>query len=52
VDTEVEVRFEALGETTRFSVEHRGWDAPANPARHGFPSPVFLLREANGGAPC
>lgn len=48
VDTEVEVRFEAAGEETRVSVEHRGWDAvsPANPARHGFPLPVFLQREA------
>ena len=48
VDTEVEVRFEAVGEETRVSVEHRGWDAvpPANPARHGFPLPVFLQREA------
>lgn len=48
VDTEVEVRFEAVGEETRVSVEHRGWDSvpPANPARHGFPLPVFLEREA------
>ena len=48
VDTEVEVRFEAVGEETRVSVEHRGWDAvpPANAARHGFPLPVFLQREA------
>jgi hypothetical protein len=46
VDTEVEVRFEALGE--RLGLEQRGWDAvpPANPTRHGFPSPGFVLREA------
>ena len=47
-DTEVEVRFEPVGDGTRVSVEHRGWDAipAANVARHGFPTPVFLQREA------
>lgn len=46
-DTEVEVRFEAVGDETRVTVEHRGWDAiPAdNVARHGFPDGVFLRRE-------
>jgi uncharacterized protein YndB with AHSA1/START domain len=45
--TEVEVRFEPVGEETRVSVEHRGWDAiPAtHVARHGFPEPIFLRRE-------
>lgn len=45
-ETEVEVRFEAVGEETRVTVEHRGWDAvPAeNAARHGFPNTVFLER--------
>lgn len=45
--TEVEVRFEAVGEETRVTVEHRGWDTiPAeNLARHGFPEGVFLRRE-------
>lgn len=47
-DTEVEVRFEAVGEETRVTVEHRGWDSvPAeHVARHHFPDAVFLLRHA------
>ncbi|HUO13233.1 MAG TPA: SRPBCC family protein [Caulobacteraceae bacterium] len=46
-DTEVEVRFEPVGEETRVTVEHVGWDAipQAHPARHGFPLPLFLTRE-------
>lgn len=45
-ETEVEVRFEPLGEETRVSVEHRGWDAipQDHVARHGFPDSVFLTR--------
>ena len=45
--TELEVRFEAVGDETRVTVEHRGWDrVPAeNAARHGFPEAVFLRRE-------
>ncbi len=44
--TEVEVRFESLGEETRVTVEHRGWDTvpAAHVARHGFPTAVFLRR--------
>lgn len=44
--TEVEVRFEAVGEETRVSIEHRGFDqAPADSAaRHGFPDAVLLAR--------
>lgn len=44
--TEVEVRFEAVGDETRVSVEHRGFDRvpAANAARHGFPDPLLLLR--------
>lgn len=47
-DTEVEVRFEAVGEETRVTVEHRGWDrTPAeHAAKHGFPNAVFQLRHA------
>ncbi|MBV8684529.1 MAG: SRPBCC family protein [Caulobacteraceae bacterium] len=47
-DTEVEVRFEPVGEETRVTVEHRGWDTvpAAHAARHGFPNQVFLLRHA------
>ncbi|KSB89574.1 ATPase [Caulobacter vibrioides] len=46
MDTEVEVRFEAVGEETRVTVEHRGWETvPAeHVARHGFPDQLFLLR--------
>jgi uncharacterized protein YndB with AHSA1/START domain len=45
-DTRVEVRFEAVGEETRVTVEHTGWDSvPADHvARHGFPSAVLLQR--------
>ncbi len=45
-DTEVEVRFEPVGEETRVTVEHRGWDSvpQAHVARHSFPEGVFLRR--------
>jgi hypothetical protein len=45
-DTEVEVRFEAVGEETRVTVEHRGWDSvpDAHVARHHFPAALFLRR--------
>ena len=45
-DTEVEVRFEPVGEETRVTVEHFGWDTvpAAHVARHGFPNAVFLTR--------
>ena len=43
--TEVEVRFEAVGEETRVSVEHRGFDrVPEGAARHGFPDQALLMR--------
>jgi uncharacterized protein YndB with AHSA1/START domain len=46
--TEVEIRFEAVGEETRVSVEHRGFDrVPADSAaRHRFPDAVLLARLA------
>ena len=46
--TEVEVRFEDLGDETRVTVEHRGWDSvPADHvAKHGFPETIFLRRHA------
>ena len=45
--TEVEVRFEAVGEETRVSVEHRGFDqVPEGAARHGFPNEALLMRLA------
>ena len=45
-NTEVEVRFEPVGDETRVTVEHRGWDSvpQAHVARHGFPPAVFLQR--------
>jgi len=46
--TEVEVGFEAVGEETRVSIEHRGFDrVPAGAARHGFPDQYLLLRLAD-----
>ena len=46
--TEVEVGFEAVGEETRVSVEHRGFDqVPAgSAARHRFPDEILLMRLA------
>jgi uncharacterized protein YndB with AHSA1/START domain len=46
--TEVEVRFEGVGEETRVSVEHRGFDqVPADSvARHRFPDEALLMRLA------
>ena len=47
-ETEVHVGFEAVGEETRVTVEHLGWDTvPAeHVARHGFPDAIFLRRHA------
>ena len=47
--TEVEVCFDAVGEETRVSIEHRGFDrVPAeNAARHRFPDQVLLMRLAD-----
>jgi uncharacterized protein YndB with AHSA1/START domain len=46
--TEVEVCFVGVGDETRVSVEHRGFDqVPAeNAARHGFPDQMLLARLA------
>ena len=37
--TEVDIRFDRVGEETRVTVEHRGWDSVPQDhvARHGFP---------------
>lgn len=45
--THVEVRFEPVGEETRVTVEHRGWNAipQEHAARHGFPLGVFQMRQ-------
>jgi uncharacterized protein YndB with AHSA1/START domain len=44
--TRVEVTFEPVGEETRVSVSHTGWDTvPAeHVARHNFPDGLFLRR--------
>ena len=46
--TEVEVRFEAVGEETRVSIEHRAWDSipQEHVARHGFPEHTTLQHVA------
>jgi uncharacterized protein YndB with AHSA1/START domain len=46
--TQVEVRFEAVGDETRVTVEHRGWDTipQEHVARHTFPLGVFQVRQA------
>jgi uncharacterized protein YndB with AHSA1/START domain len=46
--TELEVRFEAIGEQTRITVEHRGWDCipQEHAARHGFELMLFQRRAA------
>jgi uncharacterized protein YndB with AHSA1/START domain len=50
--TEVEVRFEAVEDETRVSIEHRAWDTIPQPhaARHGFPEHATL--ERTEGADC
>jgi uncharacterized protein YndB with AHSA1/START domain len=47
-ETEVHIRFEPVGDETRVTVEHFGWDAfpPEHAARHGFPLGLFQLRLA------
>ena len=44
--TQVSVGFEAMGEETRVTVEHRGWSeiSPDHASRHGFPLGQFQLR--------
>ena len=46
--TEVRVTFEAVGDETRITVEHTGWDTvpQRHAARHGFPLGVFQQRHA------
>ena len=46
--TEVEVSFHPVGEETRVTVEHRGWDTvpQEHVARHRFPEALFLRRHA------
>ncbi len=44
--TTVEVRFEAVGDETRVTVEHLGWESVPQDhvARHNFPDGLFLRR--------
>jgi len=44
--TQVEVTFEPVGEETRITVTHTGWDTvpQAHVAKHGFPETAFLAR--------
>lgn len=46
--THVDVRFEPVGEETRVTVEHRGWDTipQDHVARHGFPLAATQMRLA------
>lgn len=48
--TSVEVTFEAIGEDTRVTVTHRGWDTipQEHVARHGFPLQATQGHLANG----
>jgi hypothetical protein len=45
--THVDIRFEAIGDETRVTVEHRGWDAipREHVARHGFELMLFQRRQ-------
>jgi len=47
-ETRVEVRFEPVGDETRVTVEHRGWDAipQEHVASHGFPLAATQMRLA------
>jgi uncharacterized protein YndB with AHSA1/START domain len=47
-ETELHVRFEAVGAQTRVTVEHFGWDTipVGHAARHGFELATFQLRFA------
>jgi uncharacterized protein YndB with AHSA1/START domain len=47
--TQVEVRFEGVGEETRISIEHRAWDTipQRHASRHGFPEQATLQRAAD-----
>lgn len=46
--THVAVRFEPVGEETRVTVEHSGWESVPqdHAARHHFPDAIFLRRHA------
>ena len=45
-ETDVEVRFDPVGNETRVTVEHRGWETipQEHVVRHTFPDAIFLQR--------
>ena len=45
--THLDVRFEAIGDETRVTIEHRGWDTipQTHAARHGFDLLLFQHRQ-------
>jgi uncharacterized protein YndB with AHSA1/START domain len=47
--TQVDVRFEVVGDETRVIVEHTGWDTVPREhvAKHGFPEAAFMRRHAD-----
>ncbi|SAL03513.1 SRPBCC domain-containing protein [Caballeronia ptereochthonis] len=47
--THLDVRFEAIGDETRVTVEHRGWDTipQRHVARHGFELLLFQRRQVD-----
>jgi uncharacterized protein YndB with AHSA1/START domain len=47
--TELDVRFESIGDDTRVTVEHRGWDTipQHHAARHGFDLLLFQRRQVD-----
>lgn len=47
--TELDVRFEAIGDETRVTVEHRGWETipQEHTARHGFDLLLFQRRNVD-----
>ena len=47
--TELDVRFEAIGDETRVTVEHRGWNLipQDHAARHGFDLLLFQRRQVD-----
>jgi hypothetical protein len=47
--TEVEIRFEPVGNDTRVTVEHRGWETvpQEHVARHTLPLPIFYQWQGN-----
>lgn len=47
--TQVAVRFDPVGDETRVTIEHSGWDCVPREhvARHGMPERLFLIRQGD-----